>query len=79
MTPTLPSNLHYGTSMQVPNSSEHLSLPRSGFNPCVLLLEELDAINMLTDGDNFGYSLFNRVCYVVGHHLEDCDDCTCDS
>ena len=75
MTPTLHQPTH-ATSTRVPPHHDAVAVPRSTFIPCDNLQQELDQQDMLRVTDDFGYSVYRQVCRVVGHHLQQCNDCS---
>lgn len=74
-TPHVPNHASATSQYSLPASHDAVGVPRSSFNPCADLQQELEQIDMLQDADDFGYSLYREVCDIVGHHLLQCDDC----
>lgn len=74
-TPHVPNHASATSQYSLPASHDAVGVPRSSFNPCADLQQELEQIDMLQDADDFGYSLYREVCDIVGHHLLQCNDC----
>ena len=75
ITPTLHTPTRGTTGIQVPTHHDVVAVPRSTFIPCGLLQQELHQIDMLRVTDDFGYSVYRKVCRVVGRHLQQCTHC----
>ena len=75
LTPTLPvSRASYA---RIPVAGDTVAVPRSSFDPCDHLQEELQQVNTTRPCDDLGYRLYRRVCSIVGCHLQHCIDCSC--
>ena len=60
----------YGSSrIQAPTHHDAVAFPRSTFNPCDDLQQALHQLDMLGTTDDFGYSVYQKVCRVVGRPL----------
>ena len=59
----------------IPSAHDPVSVPRSSFEPCRTLIQLLDRVNYLQDADDFGYSLYEQVCHMVGTHTQSCSTC----
>ena len=75
------STLHTATRAtntipRLPHHHDAIAVPRSTFTPCDNLHEELDQQDMLWVTDDFGYSVYRQVCGLVGHHLQQCNECS---
>ena len=75
MVPTPPIPNDTTSRIPVPISHDAVSIPRSTFDPCEDLQQDLHQIDILKDVNDFGYSLYREVCNVVGHHLLQCNSC----
>ena len=77
MTPTLHTATHAtSTISRLPHHHDAVAVPRSTFTPCDNLQDELDQQDMLRVTDDFGYSVYRQVCRLVGHHLQQCNECS---
>lgn len=76
MAPTLHTPTHAPSSIQAPSPHEAVAVPRSTFAPCNLLQQELRQLDMLRVTDDFGYSVYRKVCRTVGRHLQQCHNCS---
>ena len=65
------SNIHS------PSAHDAVSVPRSTFAPCDHLQQQVSQVNMLRVTDDFGDSVYRRVCDIVGHHVRHCNNCAC--
>ena len=74
ITPTLHTPT-CSTAVSIPSSHSAVAVPRSEFVPCDHLQHELDRYNMLSINEDFGYSLYQQVCSLVGRHLQYCNNC----
>jgi len=72
-TPHIPNNSTRDYS--VPASHDAVGVPRCTFIPCNVLQQEILQIDMLQDSLDFGYSLYQQVCDIVGRHLLHCSLC----
>lgn len=61
---------------EIPSSHDAVDVPRTSFNPCHILLQELEEIDVMQDVDDFGYSVYLGVCNHVGQHLVHCNSCS---
>ena len=75
MTPTLPFPVH-SSSMQLPVPHDGVAVPRSTFAACDDLKSELSRLNVFRETDDFGYSIYQHACHIVGRHLHQCTECT---
>ena len=76
MTPTLHTPTNATGGILAPTARDAVVVPRSTYSPCDHLELELDRINLLRVTDDFGYSVYRKVCRVVGSHLQQCNDCS---
>ena len=76
MTPALPIPVHSSSSIQLPTLHDAVGVPRSAFAAFDDLKSELDQLNVLRETDDFGYSLYQNACHIVGQHLFQCTECT---
>ena len=75
MTPTLPSPTPTTYGAVCPHFHELVPVPSSSFCPCDHLLHLIDRYDMLCTTIDFGYSLHQQVCQIVGDHISLCNDC----
>ena len=75
MTPTLP--MPSASHARIPAPRDIVEVPRSSFNPCDDLQQELQQVDTLRQCDHFGYSVYRRVSRIVGCHLQHCSTCSC--
>ena len=77
MIPTLPVVSCNARANLLPSANDAVPVPRSSFSPCKVLQYDLTQVNFLCVTDDFGYSLFQRVCHLVGQHVRVCNNCVC--
>lgn len=76
MAPTMHAPANAPSGIQVPSPHEAVAVPRSTFAPCYHLQQELRQLDVLRVTDDFGYSVYRKLCRVVGRHLQQCHDCS---
>ena len=76
MTPTLHTPTYGSSRIRAPTHHDAVAVPRSTFIPCDDLQQALHQLDMLRTTDDFGYSVYRKVCRVVGRHLQQCNDCS---
>ena len=76
MAPTAHTPTHAPCSIHTPTAHDADDVPRCTFAPCGSLHQELGRLDMPRVTDDFGYSVYQTVCHVVGCHLQGCSNCS---
>ena len=75
MTPDFPHTGQGAPAIPTPSPGEVVRVPKSSFEPCSSLIQQLQQHDMLAVTDDFGYSIYCHMHRVVTRHLLSCNDC----